>query len=83
MVVILGHLQRGRSPNAFDRVLATRFGIATIDLVHAARFCEMVTINGNAMVSVPLKTVVGKIETVDLKLYDSSTLLWLDETLAR
>jgi 6-phosphofructokinase len=81
--VVLGHLQCGGSPIAFDRVLATRFGIAAIDLVHAARFGEMVTINGNAIVPVPLKTVVGKIETVDLKLYDSSTILRLDETLAR
>jgi 6-phosphofructokinase len=70
--VVLGHLQRGGSPNAFDRVLATRFGIATIDIVHAGRFGEMVAINGNAMVSAPLKTVVCKLETVDLKLYETA-----------
>jgi len=69
-VVVLGHLQRGGSPIAFDRVLATRFGIAAIDLVHAGRFGEMVAIQGNAMVSVPLKDVVGKRKTVDLKLYE-------------
>ena len=39
--VVLGHLQRGGSPIAFDRVLATRFGIAAIDLVHEGRFGEM------------------------------------------
>jgi phosphofructokinase-like protein len=69
-VVVLGHLQRGGSPIAFDRVLATRFGIAAIDLVHEGRFGEMVAIQGNAMVSVPLKDVVGKRKTVDLKLYE-------------
>jgi phosphofructokinase-like protein len=69
-VVVLGHLQRGGSPIAFDRVLATRFGIAAIDLVHAGRFGEMVAIQGNAMVSVPLEDVVGKRKTVDLKLYE-------------
>jgi phosphofructokinase-like protein len=68
--VVLGHLQRGGSPNAFDRVLATRFGIAAIDLVHEGRFGEMVAIQGNAMVTVPLKDVVGKRKTVDLKLYE-------------
>ncbi len=68
--VVLGHLQRGGSPNAFDRVLATRFGIAAIDLVHEGRFGQMVAIQGNAMVSVPLKDVVGKLKTVDLKLYE-------------
>jgi len=67
MIVVLGHLQRGRFPNAFDKVLATRFGIAAIDLVHEGRFGEIVAIQGNTMVSVPLKDFVGKIETVDLK----------------
>jgi phosphofructokinase-like protein len=69
-VVVLGHLQRGGSPIAFDRVLATRFGIAAIELVHEGRFGEMVAIQGNTMVSVPLKDVVGKRKTVDLKLYE-------------
>ena len=69
-VVVLGHLQRGGSPTAFDRVLATRFGIAAIDLVHEGRFGQMVAIQGNAMVSVPLKDVIGKLKTVDSKLYD-------------
>jgi phosphofructokinase-like protein len=68
--VVLGHIQRGGSPNAFDRVLATRFGIAAIDLVHEGRFGEMVAIQGNVMVSVPLKDVIGKRKTVDLKLYE-------------
>src|SRR4030065_320673 len=68
--VVLGHLQRGGSPIAFDRVLAARFGIAAIDLVHEGRFGRMVAIQGNAMVSVPLKDVVGKRKTVDLKLYE-------------
>jgi ATP-dependent phosphofructokinase / diphosphate-dependent phosphofructokinase len=67
MVVVLGHIQRSGSPKAFDRVLATRFGIAAIDLVHEGRFGEIVAIQGNTMVSVPLKDVVGKIEMVDLK----------------
>ena len=68
--VVLGHLQRGGSPNAYDRVLATRFGIAAIDLVHEGRFGEMVAIQGNTMVSVPLKDVIGKRKTVDSKLYE-------------
>jgi len=69
-VVVLGHLQRGGSPTAFDRILATRFGIAAIDLVHEGKFGRMVTIQGNKIVSVPLKDVVGKRKTVDLKLYE-------------
>jgi phosphofructokinase-like protein len=69
-VVVLGHIQRGGSPTAFDRILATRFGIAAIDLVHEGKFGHMVAIKGNRIVSVPLKDVVGKRKTVDLELYE-------------
>ncbi|MGB9671980.1 MAG: 6-phosphofructokinase [Candidatus Bathyarchaeales archaeon] len=69
-VVVLGHIQRGGSPTAFDRILATRFGIAAIDLVHEGKFGYMVAIKGNRIVSVPLKDVVGKRKTVDLELYE-------------
>jgi len=75
-VVVLGHLQRGGSPTAFDRILATRFGIAAIDLVHQGQFGRMVAIQGNKIVSVPLKDVVGKRKTVDLKLYEIATVFF-------
>ncbi len=69
-VVVLGHLQRGGSPTAFDRVLATRYGIAAIDLVQKGQFGRMVAIQGNKIVSVLLKDVIGKRKTVDLRLYE-------------
>jgi len=69
-VVVLGHLQRGGSPTAFDRVLATRYGIAAIDLVHDGQFGRMVALQGNQIVSVQLKDVIGKRKTVDLDLYE-------------
>jgi len=69
-VVVLGHLQRGGSPIAFDRVLAIRYGIAAIDLVHEGKFGRMVTLRGNEITSVSLKEVIGKRKTVDLKLYE-------------
>lgn len=68
-VVVLGHLQRGGSPTAFDRVLATRYGVAAIDLVHTGKFGHMVALKGNKIGSVLLKDVVGKRKTVDLELY--------------
>jgi phosphofructokinase-like protein len=71
--VVLGHLQRGGSPTAFDRILATRFGIAAIDLVHEGKFGQMVAVQGNTIVSAPLKDIVGKRKTVDLKLYEIAT----------
>jgi len=75
-VVVLGHLQRGGSPTAFDRVLATRFGIAAIDMVHEGKFGHMTAIEGNRIVSVPLKEVVGKRKTVDLELYDIASVFF-------
>jgi phosphofructokinase-like protein len=75
-VVVLVHLQRGGSPTAFDRVLATRFGIAAIDMVHEGKFGHMTAIKGNRIVSVPLKDVVGKRKTVDLELYDIASVFF-------
>jgi 6-phosphofructokinase 1 len=75
-VVMLGHLQRGGSPTAFDRILATRYGIAAIDLVNQGKFGFMVALKGNEIVSVPLKEVVGKRKTVDPKLYEMATVFF-------
>ena len=75
-VVVLGHLQRGGSPTAFDRILATRFGISAIDLVHQERFDRMVTLRGNKIESAPLKDVISKRKTVDLELYDVASVFF-------
>jgi phosphofructokinase-like protein len=75
-VVVLGHLQRGGSPTAFDRVLATRYGIAAIDCVREGQFDQMVALKGNKIVSIPLKDVVGKRKTVDLTLYDIASVFF-------
>ncbi len=72
----MGHLQRGGSPTAFDRILATRYGIAAIDFVHERKFGRMVAIQGNKMASVQLKDVAGKRKTVDLKLYEIASVFF-------
>ena len=69
-VVVLGHLQRGGSPTAFDRVLATRYGIAAIEAVHDSQFGRMVALQGNQIVTVLLKDVIGKRKMVNLELYE-------------
>jgi 6-phosphofructokinase 1 len=56
--------------------LATRFGIAAIDLVKQKRFNQMVAIKGNKIISIPLKDVVGKRKTVDLELYDIASVFF-------
>jgi phosphofructokinase-like protein len=75
-VVVLGHLQRGGSPTAFDRILATRFGVAAIDLVHEGTFGCMVALKGNKIVPVLLKEVAGKRKTVDLELYEIASVFF-------
>jgi len=68
-VTILGHIQRGGTPTAFDRVLATRFGIDAIDAVHDGAFDQMVALQAGAIVRVPLAEAVGESKTVDHGLY--------------
>lgn len=68
-VTVLGHVQRGGTPTAFDRVLATRLGIAAIDLVHEEKFGLMVGIKGNKIQSLPLAEVLAEPKTVDEDLY--------------
>ncbi len=69
-VTILGHVQRGGTPTSFDRVLATRFGIAAIDAVHQERWGQMVALQAGNIVPVPLAEAVGTLKLVDPDLYD-------------
>jgi len=68
-VTILGHVQRGGTPTAFDRVLATRFGVAAIDAAHEGISGQMVALQAGQIVRVPLAEAVGKSKTVDPDLY--------------
>lgn len=69
-VVILGHVQRGGSPTAFDRMLGTRYGIKAIDLVHQKKFGTFAALRGSEIISVPLSEMAGKTRTVDKELYE-------------
>lgn len=66
---VLGHVQRGGTPTAFDRILATRFGISAIDAVHDGAFGQMVALQAGEIVRVPLSEAVGTLKTVDPALY--------------
>jgi ATP-dependent phosphofructokinase / diphosphate-dependent phosphofructokinase len=70
--VVLGHLQRGGAPTAFDRVLATRFGGKAVELIARQNFGKMVANNPPDIVPIPLGDVVGKTKTVPLD-YDLLT----------
>src|SRR5579875_66665 len=68
--VVLGHIQRGGSPTAFDRVLSTRFGVAAADLVHEGKFGRMVALSGGKIVDVPIEAGVGQLKTLVPDFYE-------------
>jgi 6-phosphofructokinase 1 len=69
-VTVLGHIQRGGSPTAFDRVLGTRFGVKAIELIKAGKFGRMVALSGVKIIDVPLEDAVKELKLVDKELYD-------------
>jgi len=68
-VTVLGHLQRGGSPSAYDRLWATRVGVHAVDLIHEGRFGLMVGVKGNEIRPVPIAQAVGRMKRVDESLY--------------
>lgn len=71
-VTILGHLQRGGKPTAFDRILATRMGIKSVDLINEGKFDYMVCWEGNQIKAEPMEKVLSSYKEMDLELYEIS-----------
>lgn len=69
---VLGHVQRGGTPSAFDRWLATRFGLHAIEAVRDGDFGKMVALQGTDIVRVPISDATSKLKTVDPKLYEEA-----------
>ena len=68
--VNLGHTQRGGCPTAYDRMLATRYGVAAIDLAHAGRFGRLVVLKGTQITDIPLEDAIAKTRTVGEDLFE-------------
>jgi ATP-dependent phosphofructokinase / diphosphate-dependent phosphofructokinase len=75
-VTVLGHVLRGGTPTAFDRVLATRFGLAAIDAVHERDFATMVALQGTEIVRVPIGQGVAQSKTVDPGLFEEAAVFF-------
>ncbi|HXP36561.1 MAG TPA: ATP-dependent 6-phosphofructokinase [Solirubrobacteraceae bacterium] len=75
-VTILGHVQRGGTPVAFDRVLATRFGVAAMDAVLGERFGAMVGLRGTEIVETPLAEALREPKLLDPALYETAELFF-------
>jgi 6-phosphofructokinase 1 len=72
----LGHVLRGGTPTAYDRVIATRFGVEAIDAVHEHDFATMVALKGTDVVRVPIADGVAVLKTVDPQLYDTAAVFF-------
>lgn len=70
--VILGHVQRGGSPTAYDRYMCTRFGLHAVRLIEQGQFGRMVTFKNNQVTSIPLADVAGKTRTVPPELFEEA-----------
>jgi len=72
-VTTLGHIQRGGSPTAHDRVLATRYGLKAADMVHAGAWGQMAALRGDRIEAVPLSDAVAELKTVPDELYEQAS----------
>jgi len=72
--VRLGHLQRGGSPTAYDRILGTRLGIKAVELIKEGKFGHMVSLRGTDIVAVTLEDAVGRTKTVPDERYEEARL---------
>jgi 6-phosphofructokinase 1 len=71
-MTILGHVQRGGTPVAYDRVLGTRFGVAAIDAVTEGDYGKMVALQGTEIVRVPLDVALAAPKLLDTSLYETA-----------
>jgi 6-phosphofructokinase 1 len=71
-MTILGHVQRGGTPVAYDRVLGTRYGVAAIDAVSDGEFGTMVALRGTGIVRVPLDEALAAPKLLDPELYETA-----------
>jgi 6-phosphofructokinase 1 len=69
-VTVLGHVQRGGSPTARDRVLATRFGLEAADLAERGAFGRMAALQGDRIVDIPIEEATRELKTVPSEWYD-------------
>jgi len=74
--VVLGHVQRGGSPSAFDRVLGTRLGVAAAEMAMQGLSGKMAALRGNDIVAADMEEAVGKLKTVPMEQYETAKLFF-------
>jgi 6-phosphofructokinase 1 len=74
-VTVLGHIQRGGTPSAYDRVLATRFGLKAVELIREKRFGYMASLRGTEIVAVPIEDALSQ-KLLDPKVFDDAAVFF-------
>ena len=74
--LVLGHLQRGGSPSAYDRVLGTRLGVQVVQMIEDGKFGMMAAIRSGEMTAVSLEEAVGTLKTVEPNRYNNAKLFF-------
>ena len=74
-VTVLGHVQRGGTPTAYDRVLATRFGLKAVELVQGKQFGYMASLRGTDIVAVPIEEALSQ-KLLDPKVFDDAAVFF-------
>lgn len=69
---ILGHVQRGGVPTAFDRTLGTRLGVYAVEMVEQKKFGRMCAVQGTRIIDIPISEAIGKLKTVDPEIYKAA-----------
>ncbi len=75
-VTVLGHIQRGGSPTAFDRLLGTRYGVRAVDLIEQGKFGHMVSLKGSRITSIHMSKAMRKLKFVDPNLIEIAKIFY-------
>jgi 6-phosphofructokinase 1 len=74
--VVLGHLQRGGAPSAFDRVIGTRFGIHAANMVHGKEYGKIAALRGTEIISAGMQEALGELKTVPKKRFEEAKIFF-------
>jgi 6-phosphofructokinase 1 len=77
-VSVLGYIQRGGTPSAYDRLIGTRFGVGAVELVKEEKFGHMVSLRNNMIESVPIASAIEKRKTIDMDMYDMARVFFAE-----
>jgi len=73
---ILGYVQRGGVPTAFDRMLGTRLGVYSVEMVKDKKFGRMCAVSGTDIIDIPITEAIGKLKTVDMEIYKAAQIFF-------